>query len=186
MKTRVRTLASVTFAVAACTALVFATTCIFSFSIVAQQDSQVPPLLRPPVDEQLIVQLHATGNQIYTCKSEAAQFNWTLKAPDAELFDNKGQPAGKHSAGPSWQAKDGSRVNGKVAVTSSSPDADSIPWLLIKVVSHDGNGILSRATTIQQLNTNRGKPPADGCDADHLNQEVRVPYSADYFFYAPK
>ena len=74
---------------------------------------------------------------------------------------------------------------GKAAVTIASPDAESIPWLLVKVVSHDGNGILSRVTTIQRLNTKGGKAPGSGCDSDHVNQEVRVPYSADYFFYSP-
>ena len=29
-----------------------------------------------------------------------AQFTWTLKAPDARLFDQKGKPFGKHFAGP--------------------------------------------------------------------------------------
>ena len=154
--------------------------------VAAQETTDLPPSLQPPVDEQLVVQLHATGDQIYTCKSESAQFTWTLKAPDAQLLDNKSQPFGKHFAGPSWQANDGSRVTGKVAVTVASPDAESIPWLLVKAVSHNGKGILSRVTTIQRRNTNGGKAPGSGCDSDHVNQEQRVPYSADYFFYAPK
>jgi hypothetical protein len=36
------------------------------------------------------------------------------------------------------------------------------------------------------VNTNGGKPPASGCDADHLSQELCSPYSADYNFYAAK
>jgi len=164
----------------------FATASFFSLSLLATQDAPVPPQLQPPVDEQLFLQLHAKGDQIYACKNESAQFSWILKAPDAQLFDEKEQPFGKHFTGPSWQAKDGSRVTGKAAVAVDSPDAESIPWLLVKVVSHDGNGILSRATTIQRLHTKGGKAPASGCDSDHVNQEVRVPYSADYFFYAPK
>ena len=35
---------------------------------------------------------------------------WTLKAPDAQLIDKKGKPFGKHFAGPSWQASDGSSI----------------------------------------------------------------------------
>jgi hypothetical protein len=46
--------------------------------------------------------------------------------------------------------------------------------------------VLSRATTIQRLNTKGGKAPASGCDASHVGQEVRVPYSADYLVYALK
>jgi hypothetical protein len=172
---------------AASAALVLAAASVVSLSVIARQSAQqIPPELQAPVDEQLILQLHGKGDQIYTCKSQSAQFGWTLKAPDAQLFDQKEQLFGKHFAGPTWQANDGSRVTGKAAASVASPDAESIPWLLVKVISHDGKGILSRATTIQRLNTKGGKAPADGCDADHLNQEVRVNYSADYLFYAPK
>ncbi len=166
-------------------------TSLFAFALAAQQSTQseqqeIPPSLQPPVDEKLILKLHATGDQIYTCKSESAQFTWTLKAPDAQLFDVKDQPFGKHFAGPAWQANDGSRVTGKAVANVSSPDAESIPWLLVKVISHDGGGVLSRATTIQRLHTKGGKAPSSGCDSDHVNQEVRVAYTADYLFYAPK
>lgn len=155
----------------------------FAFSLAAQQ---VPQQLQPPAGEQLLLQVHAKGDQIYTCKGDAAQFAWTLKAPDAQLFDKDGKPFGKHFAGPSWEATDGSRVTGKAVANVPSPEADSIPWLLINIVSHEGTAVLSRATTIQRLNTKGGKAPATGCDAAHAGQELRVPYSADYFFYAPK
>jgi len=155
----------------------------FALSLAAQQ---VPQQLQPPAGEQLLLQLHAKGDQIYTCKGDAAQFSWTLKAPDAQLFDKDGKPFGKHFAGPSWEASDGSRVTGKAVANAPSPDADSIPWLLVNIISHEGTGALSRATTIRRLNTKGGKAPATGCDAAHAGQELRVPYSADYLFYAPK
>ena len=148
--------------------------------------AQVPQQLQPPANEQLLLQVHAKGDQVYTCKANAAQFSWTLKAPDAQLFDDNGKPFGKHFAGPSWEANDGSRVTGKAVANAPSSDANSIPLLLVKIVSHDGSGVLSRATTIQRLNTKGGKAPASGCDASHFGQEVRAPYSADYLFYAPK
>ncbi len=154
-----------------------------AFSLAAQQ---VPQQLQPPAGEQLLLQVHAKGDQIYTCKVDGAQFAWTLKAPDAQLFDKEGKPFGKHFAGPSWEASDGSRVIGKAVANAPSPDADSIPWLLVNIVSHEGSGVLSLATNIQRLNTKGGKAPATGCDSAHVGQEVRVPYSADYFFYAPK
>jgi hypothetical protein len=184
MRNRIRGFASATLLAAASAGL--------SFSITAQQISssiaaqQIPQQLQPPANEQLLFQVHAKGDQIYTCKSDAAQFAWTLKAPDAQLFDKDGKPFGKHSAGPSWVANDSSRVTGKAVANAPSPDAASIPWLLVNVISHDGSGVLSRVTTIQRLFTNGGKAPATGCDASHLGQELRVPYSADYLFYAPK
>jgi Protein of unknown function (DUF3455) len=156
---------------------------VASFPANAQQ---VPPQLQPPATEQLLLQVHAKGDQVYTCKGDGAQFAWMLKAPDAQLFDKDGKPFGKHFAGPSWEAIDGSRVVGKAAANAPSPDADSIPWLLVNIVSHEGTGVLSRATNIQRINTKGGKAPAAGCDAAHAGAEVRVGYSADYLFYAPK
>ncbi len=175
MRNSIRGFASATLLAAASTVL--------SFCVAAQQ---VPQQLQPPANEQLLLQVHAKGDQIYTCKSDAAQFTWTLKAPDAQLFDKDGKLFGKHFAGPSWEANDGSRVTGKAVANAPSPDADSIPWLLVNIISHDGSGVLSHATSIQRLNTKGGKAPGSGCDAAHVGQEVRVPYSADYLFYAPK
>jgi hypothetical protein len=163
--------------------LLLAASAALSLSTTAQQ---VPQQLQPPANEQLFLQVHAKGDQVYTCKGNSAQFTWTLKAPDAQLFDKDGKPFGKHFAGPSWEASDGSRVSGKAVANAPSPDANSIPWLLVNIVSHDGTGVLARATTIQRLNTNGGKAPSSGCDASHADQELRVPYSADYLFYAPK
>jgi len=166
----------------ASTAALTAASALSPLSLSAQQ---VPQQLQPPAGERLLFQVYAKGGQVYTCKGEGAQFAWTLKAPDARLFDKDGKPFGKHFAGPSWEANDGSRVTGK-AVANASLDVDSIPWLLVNIISHDGNGVLSPATSIQRLNTMGGKAPASGCDASHAGQEVRVPYSADYLFYAPK
>jgi hypothetical protein len=155
---------------------------LLSLSASAQQ---VPKELQPPANEQLLLQVHAKGDQIYTCKADGAQFAWTLKAPDAQLFDKSGKAFGKHFAGPSWEATDGSRVAGKAVANAPSPDPESIPWLLVSVVSHNGEGVLARVTSIQRINTKGGKAPASGCDAAHVNQESRIPYSADYVFFAP-
>ena len=78
--------------------LISAAITVLAFSLAAQQ---VPQQLQPPAGEQLLLQVHARGDQIYTCKGDAAQFAWTLKAPDAQLFDKDGKPFGKHFAGPS-------------------------------------------------------------------------------------
>jgi hypothetical protein len=146
----------------------------------------LPQALAPPASEQLVLQVHAKGDQVYSCKLDGDKAGWALKAPDAQLFDKQGNSFGKHFAGPSWEAKDGSRVVGKATANVPSPEADSIPWLLVTVVSHAGDGALSRVTSIQRLNTKGGKAPASGCDASHVGQEVRAPYSADYLFYAPR
>lgn len=163
-------------------ATVLAVVLVLCPAVAAQQ---VPQPLQAPAAERVLLEVHAKGDQIYSCKAAGTQFIWTLKAPDAKLFDKDGKPFGKHFAGPSWEANDGSRVTGK-AIANASPDPDSIPWLLINIINHDGSGVLSPASNIQRLNTKGGKAPASGCDASHVGQEVRVPYSADYVFYAPK
>src|SRR5580704_10776592 len=156
---------------------------LLSLPLAAQQ---VPPQLQPPANEQLLLQLHAKGDQVYTCKEGATAFLWELKAPDAQLFDKDDKPFGKHFAGPSWQANDGSKVTGKAVGNAPSPDANSIPWLLVTVVSHDGSGVLSNVTSIQRINTKGGKAPTSGCDATQADKELRVPYTADYRFYTPR
>lgn len=145
-----------------------------------------PKDLRPPANEQFVLQVHAKGDQVYSCKADGGQFAWTLKAPEARLFEKSGKPFGKHFAGPSWEANDGSRVTGKAVANAPSPDVDSVPWLLVTVTSRTGEGVLAHVTSIQRVNTKGGKAPASGCDAAHAEREYRAPYSADYVFFAPK
>lgn len=154
---------------------------LFPLAIAARQ---VPQQLQPPANSQLLLKVHAKGDQVYICKEDAGKFSWLLKAPDAQLFDKDGNPFGKHFAGPTWEAKDGSRITAKTVATAPSPDADSVPWLLLDVVTHEGTGVLSRAVAVQRLNTIGGKAPSSGCDASHISKELRVPYSADYLFFS--
>jgi len=146
----------------------------------------VPDAIQAPAGLEVVVYAHATGSQIYTCQAAAdGKFGWTLKGPDAELRDRKDKVIGHHSAGPTWKLTDGSEVTGKAVAHVDSLDPDSIPWLLVNVVSHAGSGALSNVTTIQRVRTHGGKPPAEGCDAAHVNAETKSSYTADYYFYAP-
>ena len=72
----------------------------------------VPGLL-VPAGETPRLQLAARGVQIYECRRvDGMQAAWLFIAPEASLFDDRGQPAGRHGAGPHWQAEDGSRIVG--------------------------------------------------------------------------
>ncbi len=146
----------------------------------------VPDAIQAPAGEQVVLSVHATGSQVYTCQSGAdGKFAWTLKGPEAELRDRKDKVIGSHSAGPTWTLKDGSQVTGKPVAHVESLDPDSIPWLLLTAVSHDGKGALTNVTSIQRIHTRGGKPPAEGCDESHRGTEGRTGYTADYYFYAP-
>jgi Protein of unknown function (DUF3455) len=147
----------------------------------------VPDRIKAPAGEEVVLQVHATGSQIYTCQTGGdGKLAWTLKAPDAELRDQQGRIVGRHYAGPTWKANDGSEVTGKAAARVDSPDGDSIPWLLVSVTGHSGEGVLSRVTSIQRIHTKDGlPPPAAECNPAKQNVEVKSSYTADYYFYAP-
>lgn len=146
----------------------------------------VPDAIAIPAGIEVILFTHASGSQIYSCQAGAdGKFSWTLKAPDAELRDRNGKVIGQHSAGPTWKLKDGSEVTGKAVAHVDSLDADSIPWLLVNVVSHAGKGLLANVTTIQRVHTHSGKPGNDACDAAHKDSESKSSYTADYYFFGP-
>jgi hypothetical protein len=148
---------------------------------------EVPDAIKAPAGEQVVFMAHAAGSQIYTCgKGEDGKPQWTLKAPEAQLRDMKGALIGHHAAGPSWKHIDGSAVTGKAVAKAPSPDASSIPWLLVSVVSHEGQGVFARVTSIQRVHTKGGQAPAAvKCDPSKPNAETWIPYSADYYFFAP-
>jgi hypothetical protein len=149
---------------------------------------QVPQAIKAPSGERIALKAHASGVQIYVCASGAdGKPQWTLKAPDAELRDEKGKVIGHHYAGPTWKLNDGSEITGKAAAHAESPEPNSIPWLLVSVVSHAGNGTLAAVTHVQRINTHGGQaPPATQCDLTRRDTETRSSYSADYYFYAPQ
>jgi hypothetical protein len=172
--------------------LLIAASALLAFPAVAQSSPQkesapdVPDAIQVPQGEQPVLFAAATGSQIYTCQAGAdGKFLWTLKAPEAELRDRKDKVIGQHLAGPTWKLKDSSEVTGKAVAHVDSLDADSIPWLLVSVVSHAGKGLLANVTTIQRVHTHGGKAPSAGCDEQHKDGESKIAYTADYYFFAP-
>jgi hypothetical protein len=143
----------------------------------------VPVALRVPAGAHLLTKFHATGAQVYTCAPNAGAFGWTLKQPDATLFDAAGAKAGTHGAGPSWTATDGSGVKGQKVAQADAPSPTAVPWLLLRATSTTGHGQLAAVTYVQRLNTQGGKAPAAGCDAGKAGSETRASYSADYYFF---
>ena len=148
---------------------------------------KIPDLIKAPVAEELVLVARASGFQVYVCRADAeGKPAWTLKAPDAQLFDQQGNVIGKHFAGPTWQHNDGSEITAKMAAKIDAPDAGAIPWLLLNVTGHSGSGALSRVTTIQRIHTVGGLAPASGCRDSNRDAEFKSSYTADYYFYAPK
>lgn len=147
------------------------------------------PDVNPPAGAKRVLEAFAQGDQIYTCKEESGQYSWTFKAPEAKLSGKRGKPLGRHFAspsGPTWELTDKSAVTGKRIQSVDSPYKDAIPWLLLEVTEHSGNGRLTKVSYVQRVDTKGGRAPATGCDASHAEQELRVPYSAKYVFYKSK
>jgi hypothetical protein len=173
--------------------VVVATIVIGTSLLKAQKDApakesppDVPDAIAVPADQEVVLFAHASGSQTYTCQAGTdGKFAWTLKGPEADLKDRKDKVIGHHSEGPTWKLKDGSEVTGKAVAHVDSLDAESIPWLLVNVVSHAGKGLLTNVTTIQRVHTHGGQPPAKGCDESHKGAETKSSYTADYYFYAP-
>jgi len=148
-----------------------------------------PENLKVPATQALSIVAQASGVQIYECsaiKTDPTRFEWAFKAPEADLFDIAGKNIGKHYAGPTWEANDGSKVVGEVKARDDGTDANAIPWLLLNAKSSEGNGIFGKTQSIQRLKTVGGKAPTGGCDQAQAGKVARVAYRAAYYFYTAK
>jgi hypothetical protein len=130
--------------------------------------------------ETLIATTHATGAQVYECKTNSeGKLAWQFREPIATLMID-GKTVGRHFAGPVWEMADGSAVSAKVSAQAPGATANDIPLLRLDVAARHGSGLLSGVTTVQRLNTHGGRADA-ACDAP--GTFLSVPYSADYAFY---
>jgi len=145
----------------------------------------IPEPIKVPAGHHPVLTAHAKGKQIYQCSLSNGAYSWQIQAPDAQLFDDQRQIIGKHYEGPVWEYKEGSRVQGKIVAKVDMAPGSAITWLLVEVVGHNGVGPFTKTSFINRINTQGGLPPVTGCDANHLGQEKRVDYSADYIFYQP-
>jgi hypothetical protein len=148
----------------------------------------VPDDLKPSDTEVLVAKAHAKGVQIYACVADASggTFSWEHQAPDAELTDDAGQHLGRHYVGPTWESTDGSKVVGEVVKKVEAPDGKGSAWLLMKSKGTQGTGVYANVTSIQRVDTVGGKPPSGGCDQSSMGTRQRVPYQANYYFYATR
>ena len=147
-------------------------------------EAVIPKQIKVPEGYSPILTVHAQGAQIYQCALKQGEYTWETLAPDAKLFDDEGKIVGNHTAGPVWEYKEGSRVVGRVVNKVDKAPDTAISWLLVEVVSHQGDGLFSGVDFINRINTHGGLPPTSGCNANHLGGEKRVAYTADYIFYA--
>ena len=133
--------------------------------------------------------VRAQGVQIYECRAKKDQpggYEWAFVAPEADLFDARGNKIGKHYAGPHWESTDGSKILGTVKERANAPTSDAIPWLLLAAKSVGPDGSFSKVTSIQRVNTAGGVAPATGCSQADGGNPARINYTADYYFFTPR
>jgi len=149
----------------------------------------VPEDLRAPPGETLQRTLWASGVQVYECRAKAGAAGvteWAFVGPEATLADDKGAVVGKHYAGPTWEASDGSKVVGTVKARVEAPGGTAIPWLLLETKNTGkGTGRFARVTSVQRVATEGGLPPATACTGAEVGQKARVDYKAQYVLYGP-
>jgi hypothetical protein len=153
------------------------------------QSAQAAPAPQPvdmkitvPEGNKLYLVSHAVGVQIYTCNG----VSWGPSTPRADLFDERDNLIATHYGGPSWEARDGSKVTA-TKVDGVTMDSSAIQWLLLKkataTAGPDGDRFAG-TTYIQRLNTEAGLPPAaSDCTTEKAGTKQEVAYEADYFFW---
>ncbi len=142
----------------------------------------VPSQIQVPAGNKVFLVGHAVGVQIYACNGVA----WGFVAPRANLYDDHGKLIITHFAGPTWQAKDGSRVVG-LAEAMVTVDPTAIPWVRLSAASTaagpDGDRLVA-TTFVQRIATTGGlAPPAAACTSATAGTVAEVPYTADYYFW---
>ena len=154
-----------------------------SAALTPQAKADTAPSVCPAIQvpEGNVVKFHAyaTGVQIYQWSGSA----WVFVAPSATLYADPGYhgQVGIHYAGPTWQSNSGSKVVGR-RLAACTPDANSIPWLLLISVSSEGPGVLNNVSYVQRVNTVGGVAPST--PGTTVGQMAQVPYTAEYYFYS--
>lgn len=148
----------------------------------------IPAALAVPAHQTLKLEALGVGVQNYRCAPAAndpTQFGWVFMSPEATLFGTDRHRIGIHYGGPTWEAKDGSKIVGTVKAQSPSPAAGAIPWLLLDAKPIERDGTFGAIRAVLRLHTTGGVAPSMPCNATTAGRIARVPYSADYYFYGP-
>jgi hypothetical protein len=159
-----------------------ATLCLIQVAQAGPPPPVVPGAIEVPEGNKVFLVGHAVGVQIYSCNGVV----WSFVAPRANLYDDNGKLIITHFGGPTWQAKDGSKVVGQ-AEASVTVDPTAIPWVRLAAASTaagpDGDRLVD-TTYIQRIATTGGlAPPAAECNARTAGTVADVPYTADYYFW---
>jgi Protein of unknown function (DUF3455) len=172
---------------AAAAAFVVAASATAHIAHAATSPPPVPAEIQVQAGHKMFLLTHAVGVQIYTCRATADGYAWAFAGPRATLYDDHGMLVATHYRGPTWEARDGSKVVGKLVRPAPVVDPTAIPWLLLAAdstsVGPDGDR-LAGTTFIQRIATTGGVQPLPGtCNETTAGTTTEVPYTADYTFW---
>src|SRR5712664_4875808 len=91
---------------------------------------QVPDNPKVPDGQAVLLKALGKGVQIYDCKARAddpSKFEWSFKAPEADLTNEHGDKIAKHYAGPTWERSEGSKVVGEKKAETPAPRPGAVP-----------------------------------------------------------
>lgn len=147
----------------------------------------VPAELQVDAGNKLFLVAHAVGVQMYACNATGGGYAWSFAGPRATLYDDRGNVVATHYRGPTWEARDGSKVVGQLAKPPVTVDPTAIAWLLLSAASTsvgpDGDR-LAGTTYIQRIATTGGiQPSADECNSTTAGTTSEVAYTAEYAFW---
>jgi Protein of unknown function (DUF3455) len=145
---------------------------------------EVPAAIQVP-SGQVVLEVAGKGVQVYDCKPSATdpgELTWTFREPAAVLHGRGGHTVGIHYRGPTFESFDGSSVTGTLQASVPAPVPGAVPWLLLRAVANQGDGVLAGVDYVQRLDTRGGAAPAGTCDPA-TDSTVAVPYRAHYVFY---
>ncbi len=152
------------------------------FASAQSQPAKPPAPLRVPDGQTLLFTARAEGVQIYIARAkpgDPATLEWILKGPEADLFDASSAKIGKHYAGPTWEAIDGSTVTGERVGAAPASHVTDVAWLLLKTKSSGGHGLMSDVSYVMRVDTWGGVPASSPL---HVGEETRVRYKSTYIF----
>ena len=72
---------------------------------------------------------------------------------------------------------------GTLQASVPAPRPGAVPWLLLRAVSNQGDGVLAGVDYVQRVKTRGGVAPTGACDPEE-DRTLAVPYRALYLFYS--
>jgi hypothetical protein len=111
-------------------------------------------------------------------------YEWTLVAPEAQLFDTGGNRIGRHFGGPSWQNRTmAARSWGHGRNGPTRRQRCHSPGCFSPQSLSGTEGSFSKVTSVLRVNTVGGIAPRSGCSQATAGASARMDYTANYYFF---